>query len=101
MINELDGLSHVAPKGKYADAEHSATVRREAQTAVSFLETQFDSRNRRLKALTQSGTELQTISYRSEETSSIVSYSDCPANRVFSVWLTREESNAGEVVMTE
>lgn len=74
MINELDGLSHVAPKGKYADAEHSAMVRREALSAVSFLESQFDSRNRRLKALTQSGTELQTISYRSEETSSIVSY---------------------------
>lgn len=74
MINELDGLSHEAPKGKYSDSEHGAMVSREAQSAVSFLEAQFDARNRRLVTLTQSGTELQTISYRSEESSSIVSY---------------------------
>lgn len=78
VINELDGLcKQTSRPDKYtgADTEHNKLVQAEASQAIEFLESEFDRRNTRLKALTVSGTELETITYRSEETSSIVSRS--------------------------
>ena len=72
VINELDGLSSELISQKYASADHGKIVKEEATKSVAFLDAEFESRNTRLKALTTSGTELDTITYRNEESSTIV-----------------------------
>ena len=73
MINELDGLAKGSRVGQYDNAEHAATVKEGAIQAVSYLEAQFGARNQHLRALTSKGTPMDTISFRSEETSEDVS----------------------------
>lgn len=68
VINELDGLAKGQKEGHPMNAEHAHMVCKHAQVAVTFLESQFESRNGRLRALTSKGNTLSTIVFRSEET---------------------------------
>ena len=76
VINELDGLArgnrdiqHGRPESNQASlTAHAAMVTAHAQSAVSFVEDQFEARNPCLRALTSKGSVLDTISFRSEET---------------------------------
>jgi len=75
VINELDGLSRSIQSPRYSHPEQGIIVQAESRLAVEFLEAEFEARNHRLCALTQAGTELDTITYRSEEAQMIVCYS--------------------------
>ena len=68
VINELDGLSQDRLAVSNARYSHSGAVKNEAIKALEFLEAQFEGRNQRLKAVTISGTELSSITFRTEET---------------------------------
>ncbi|XP_074640176.1 telomerase-binding protein EST1A-like [Tubulanus polymorphus] len=71
VINELDGLALGAQNDKYSNAEHAAQVRKGAKAAVSYLQTEFQTRNSRIKAMTAKGNLLDTIAFRSEENNGI------------------------------
>lgn len=73
MINELDGLAKGNKQEHYESAEHAIEVKRGAKDSVEYLEGEFEKGNRHLRALTSKGTVMDTISFRSEETSQIVS----------------------------
>ncbi|XP_030078072.1 telomerase-binding protein EST1A [Microcaecilia unicolor] len=67
VINELDGLA----KGQESDCRaggHSRLVQEKAKSAVEFLEQRFESRDIFLRALTSRGNELESIAFRSEDT---------------------------------
>ncbi|XP_019747477.1 telomerase-binding protein EST1A [Hippocampus comes] len=75
VITELDGLA----KGQDASgggggggghaAAHVRGVQEKARQAVLFLERAFEAREPRLRALTSRGTQLESIAFRSEDTS--------------------------------
>ncbi|XP_077361086.1 telomerase-binding protein EST1A isoform X2 [Festucalex cinctus] len=76
VITELDGLAkgqdisgggggHAA----VASAAHMRDVQEKARQAVLFLERAFEAREPRLRALTSRGTQLDSIAFRSEDTS--------------------------------
>lgn len=67
VINELDGISKATATHQSIRHQHSPAVGREAANALDFLESQFESRNKRLKAVTVTGTELSSIAFRTEE----------------------------------
>ncbi|XP_078278820.1 telomerase-binding protein EST1A [Rhinoraja longicauda] len=67
VINELDGLA----KGQdtdYHGANHAKLVQERAKKAIDFLEQRFESRDSCLRALTSRGNELESIAFRSEDT---------------------------------
>ncbi|XP_029466933.1 telomerase-binding protein EST1A isoform X2 [Rhinatrema bivittatum] len=67
VINELDGLA----KGQESDCRaggHARLVQEKAKSAVEFLEERFESRDPFLRALTSRGNELESIAFRSEDT---------------------------------
>ncbi|XP_043910311.1 telomerase-binding protein EST1A [Protopterus annectens] len=67
VINELDGLA----KGQETDCgagSHACHVQVKARKAVDFLEERFEVRDPCLRALTSRGNELESISFRSEDT---------------------------------
>ncbi len=71
MINELDGLAKGVREGYYDSVEHAEMVHQNSTAAVFYLEEQFGSRNPHVKALTSKGTVMETIAFRSEETSTV------------------------------
>ncbi|XP_043574825.1 telomerase-binding protein EST1A [Chiloscyllium plagiosum] len=67
VINELDGLA----KGQdtdYHGGNHAKLVQERAKKAIDFLEQKFESRDSCLRALTSRGNELESIAFRSEDT---------------------------------
>ncbi|XP_038670693.1 telomerase-binding protein EST1A isoform X1 [Scyliorhinus canicula] len=67
VINELDGLA----KGQdtdYHGGNHARLVQERAKKAIDFLEQKFESRDSCLRALTSRGNELESIAFRSEDT---------------------------------
>ncbi|XP_069766398.1 telomerase-binding protein EST1A isoform X2 [Narcine bancroftii] len=67
VINELDGLA----KGQDTDCHsgnHAKLVQERAKKAIDFLEQKFESRDSCLRALTSRGNELESIAFRSEDT---------------------------------
>ncbi|XP_067938253.1 telomerase-binding protein EST1A-like [Watersipora subatra] len=76
VINELDGISNTKPGEENPRFSHPDIVKREAVKAVDFLESEFERRNRRLKAVTVTGTELPSIAFRTEETDQLGSNDD-------------------------
>lgn len=67
MINELDGLA------KGSETEHRAggyarQLQERARKSIEFLEGRFESRDSCMRALTSRGNELESISFRSEDT---------------------------------
>lgn len=72
MITELDGLA----KGQECrdvdsidEASHVRLVQECAKAAVAFLEKGFEAREPGLRALTSRGNQLESIAFRSEDTS--------------------------------
>lgn len=72
MITELDGLA----KGQefrdadcIGEAAHAKLVQECAKAAVAFLEKGFETREPGLRALTSRGNQLESIAFRSEDTS--------------------------------
>ena len=70
VITELDGLAKGSRDGQYDTVEHADMVKSSAEATISFLEREFEKRNPCLRALTSKGTVMDTIAYRSEDTSS-------------------------------
>uniref|UniRef100_A0A7M4G1I0 Telomerase-binding protein EST1A n=1 Tax=Crocodylus porosus TaxID=8502 RepID=A0A7M4G1I0_CROPO len=67
VINELDGLA------KGSETEHRAggyarQLQERARKSIEFLEGRFESRDSCMRALTSRGNELESISFRSEDT---------------------------------
>ena len=73
MINELDGLAKGSKEGQYDTAEHAVMVRSGAESAIRFLEAEFESRGGHIRAMTSKGTTMDTIAFRSEESMETVS----------------------------
>lgn len=83
MITELDGLAKgqdnfgggsggrsTGSRGNYnVSATHVRAVQEKARMAVAFLERGFEAREPCLRALTSRGNQLESISFRSEDTS--------------------------------
>ena len=69
MITELDGLAKGSREGQYDCSEHARNVRLRAEQTIAYLEHEFSARHSHLRALTAMGNELDTIAFRSEETS--------------------------------
>lgn len=67
MINELDGLAK-GPEMEHRAAGYARQVQERARKAIEFLEERFESRDNCLRALTSRGNELESISFRSEDT---------------------------------
>ncbi|XP_057676264.1 telomerase-binding protein EST1A isoform X1 [Corythoichthys intestinalis] len=65
VITELDGLA----KGQDASGAYVRGVQEKARRAVLFLEESFEAREPRLRALTSRGNQLESIAFRSEDTS--------------------------------
>lgn len=72
VITELDGLA----KGQECRdvdsiglAPHARMVQESAKAAVAFLENGFEAREPGLRALTSRGNQLESIAFRSEDTS--------------------------------
>ncbi|KAM9320894.1 telomerase-binding protein EST1A [Gastrophryne carolinensis] len=68
VIHELDGLA----KGQEVDqrgAGQARSLQEKAKKAIQFLEQRFESRDPYLRALTSRGNELESIAFRSEDTS--------------------------------
>lgn len=72
MITELDGLA----KGQECrvvdsvdEAAHARLVQECAKAAVAFLEKGFEAREPGLRALTSRGNQMESIAFRSEDTS--------------------------------
>ncbi|XP_033115110.1 telomerase-binding protein EST1A-like isoform X2 [Anneissia japonica] len=69
VITELDGLSKGGREDQFANSGHAMMVQRSSTQAVEYLEDEFEKRNRHIRALTAQGTPLQSISFRTEESS--------------------------------
>ncbi|KAI5608201.1 telomerase-binding protein EST1A, partial [Silurus asotus] len=76
VITELDGLAkgqeckNVDSRGPCQDsAAHARTVQECAKAAVYFLEKSFEAREPGLRAITSRGNQLESIAFRSEDTS--------------------------------
>lgn len=84
VITELDGLAkgqdsfggvglggrNAGSRGNYnVSAAHVRSVQEKARQAVAFLEKGFDAREPCLRALTSRGNQLESIAFRSEDTS--------------------------------
>ncbi|XP_037126044.1 telomerase-binding protein EST1A isoform X2 [Syngnathus acus] len=73
VITELDGLAKgqevLGGGGHVVVAAHAHGVQEKARQAVLFLEQAFEAREPRLRALTSRGTQLESIAFRSEDTS--------------------------------
>lgn len=80
VITELDGLAKsqdtfvggVGSAGRSTyniSVAHMRGVQEKAQLAVAFLEKGFDAREPCLRALTSRGNQLESIAFRSEDTS--------------------------------
>lgn len=85
MITELDGLAKgqdnfgggvgsggrsTGSRGNYnVSAGHVRAVQEKARLAVAFLEKGFEAREPYLRALTSRGSQLESIAFRSEDTS--------------------------------
>ncbi|XP_064618843.1 telomerase-binding protein EST1A-like [Lineus longissimus] len=68
VISELDGLAKGSKVNSTESQEHADMVTRGAVASIDYLEEEFAKKNPNLKALTSKGTEMETISYRSETT---------------------------------
>ncbi|TRZ04375.1 hypothetical protein DNTS_022913 [Danionella cerebrum] len=86
VITELDGLA----KGQegVSDVAHARQVQDRARAAVAFLEKSFESREPCIRALTSRGNTLESIAFRSEDTSGHKDF--MPAERNGPVRLRRE-----------
>ena len=85
MITELDGLTKgqdtigggagsggrsTGSRGSYnVSSSHVRVVQEKARLAVAFLEKGFEAREPCLRALTSRGNQLESIAFRSEDTS--------------------------------
>lgn len=85
MITELDGLAKgqdpsggamgtggrsTGSRGNYnVSMSHVRAVQEQARSAVAFLERGFEAREPCLRALTSRGNQLESIAFRSEDTS--------------------------------
>uniref|UniRef100_A0A8C3FZF6 Telomerase-binding protein EST1A n=1 Tax=Cyclopterus lumpus TaxID=8103 RepID=A0A8C3FZF6_CYCLU len=74
VITELDGLAKggrsTGGRGNYnVTAAHVRAVQEKARLAVAFLEKGFEAREPYLRALTSRGNQLESIAFRSEDTS--------------------------------
>ncbi|NWR09263.1 EST1A protein, partial [Paradoxornis webbianus] len=67
VINELDGLAK-GPEMEHRAAGYARQVQERARKSIEFLEERFESRDNCLRALTSRGNELESISFRSEDT---------------------------------
>ncbi|XP_074869701.1 telomerase-binding protein EST1A isoform X2 [Carettochelys insculpta] len=67
VINELDGLAK-GPELEHRAGGHARLLQEKARRSVEFLEERFESRDSCLRALTSRGNELESISFRSEDT---------------------------------
>lgn len=67
MINELDGLAK-GPEMEHRAAGYARQVQERARKSIEFLEERFETRDNCLRALTSRGNELESISFRSEDT---------------------------------
>lgn len=64
------GGHNTGSRGNYNDSlAHWRTVQEKARLAVTFLEKGFEAREPCLRALTSRGNQLDSISFRSEDTS--------------------------------
>ncbi|XP_031553390.1 telomerase-binding protein EST1A-like [Actinia tenebrosa] len=68
VINELDGLKKDLMIDKYHDFAHAQMVLENSRAAIDFLEDQFSLRSPNVKAVTSKGTVMDTIAFRSEDT---------------------------------
>ncbi|CAL8363102.1 unnamed protein product [Lota lota] len=73
VITELDGLAKgqdsFSGGGNYGNGAHVRAVQEKARQAVAFLERGFEAREPGLRALTSRGNQLESIAFRSEDTS--------------------------------
>uniref|UniRef100_A0A3B5LLT4 Telomerase-binding protein EST1A n=1 Tax=Xiphophorus couchianus TaxID=32473 RepID=A0A3B5LLT4_9TELE len=72
VITELDGLAkgQDGSRGNYnVSVAHMRAVQEQARSAVAFLEKGFEAREPCLRALTSRGNQLESIAFRSEDTS--------------------------------
>lgn len=67
VINELDGLAK-GPEMEHRAAGYARQVQERARKSIEFLEERFEGRDNCLRALTSRGNELESISFRSEDT---------------------------------
>ncbi|XP_075760553.1 telomerase-binding protein EST1A isoform X3 [Pelodiscus sinensis] len=67
VINELDGLAK-GPEVEHRAGGHTRLLQEKARRAIEFLEQRFESRDSCMRALTSRGNELESISFRSEDT---------------------------------
>lgn len=64
------GIRNAGSRGNYnASADHLQAVQEKARLAVAFLEKGFEAREPCLRALTSRGNQLESIAFRSEDTS--------------------------------
>uniref|UniRef100_A0A8K9XQN5 Telomerase-binding protein EST1A n=1 Tax=Oncorhynchus mykiss TaxID=8022 RepID=A0A8K9XQN5_ONCMY len=73
VITELDGLAKGGCRGNTGGGgggpTHARSVQEKAKVAVAFLERGFEAREPCLRALTSRGSQLESIAFRSEDTS--------------------------------
>ncbi|XP_026862235.2 telomerase-binding protein EST1A isoform X2 [Electrophorus electricus] len=69
VITELDGLAKGLECRDGEPAAHARLVQEQAKAAVAFLEKGFEAREPGLRALTSRGSQLESIAFRSEDTS--------------------------------
>lgn len=72
VITELDGLAkgqECRDVDSIGEAAHARLVQECAKAAVAFLEKGFEAREPGLRTLTSKGNQLESIAFRSEDTS--------------------------------
>lgn len=70
VITELDGLAKGQDSREgISNGAHARQVQERAKAAVMFLEKAFESRDPCIRALTSRGNTLESIAFRSEDTS--------------------------------
>ncbi|EMP37822.1 Telomerase-binding protein EST1A, partial [Chelonia mydas] len=67
VINELDGLAK-GPELEHRAGSHARLLQEKARRSIEFLEERFENRDNCMRALTSRGNELESISFRSEDT---------------------------------
>ncbi|XP_067422065.1 telomerase-binding protein EST1A isoform X2 [Emydura macquarii macquarii] len=67
VINELDGLAK-GPETEHRAGGYGRLLQEKARKSIEFLEERFESRDNCMRALTSRGNELESISFRSEDT---------------------------------
>uniref|UniRef100_A0A8C8S5U9 Telomerase-binding protein EST1A n=1 Tax=Pelusios castaneus TaxID=367368 RepID=A0A8C8S5U9_9SAUR len=67
VINELDGLAK-GPETEHRAGGYGRLLQEKARRSIEFLEERFESRDNCMRALTSRGNELESISFRSEDT---------------------------------